>query len=68
MTYPIAGLAICLVPEQIVAMRHPEVVYVNISDDLPSLTTRVIAVHRAYADPAVIRVRDLARSTWPGRQ
>lgn len=62
MTYPIAGLALCLAPEQIVALRHPDVVYVNISDDPPGLDTTIIAVHRPHADPAVIRLLDLAKS------
>jgi DNA-binding transcriptional LysR family regulator len=68
MTYPIAGLAVCLVPEQIVAMRHSEVVYRPLSDDLPSLITRIVAVHRPRADDAVVRLLDLAKSTWSGRR
>ncbi|HTY35237.1 LysR family transcriptional regulator [Mycobacterium sp.] len=67
MTYPIAGLAACLVPEQIRAMRHPEVVYRRLSDDLPGLVTRIVAVHRARADDAVVRLLELATSTWSGR-
>jgi DNA-binding transcriptional LysR family regulator len=66
MTYPIAGLAVCLVPEQIVAMGHPEVVYRTLSDHLPSLNTRVVAVHRPRVDPAVVRLLDLATSIWAG--
>jgi DNA-binding transcriptional LysR family regulator len=64
MTYPVAGLAVCLVPEQIVAVRHPEVVYRPLSDDLPSLITRIVAVHRPQVDDAVVRLLDLAKSTW----
>lgn len=65
MTYPIAGIAAGVVPEQIAALRHPEVVYVNISDHPPSLISSIVAVHRPQADPAVIRLLDLVRSTWP---
>jgi DNA-binding transcriptional LysR family regulator len=65
MTYPIAGIAAGVVPEQIAAMRHPEVVYVNISDHPPSLISSIVAVHRPQADPAVIRLLDLVMSTWP---
>lgn len=65
MTYPIAGLAVCLVPEQIVTMRHPEVVYRTLSDHLPSLNTKIVAVHRPRVDPAVVRLLDLVRSKWP---
>jgi DNA-binding transcriptional LysR family regulator len=68
MTYPIAGLAVCLVPEQIVAMRHPEVVYRALSDHLPSLNTRIVAVHRPRVDPAVVRLLDLVTRTWSGLQ
>jgi DNA-binding transcriptional LysR family regulator len=68
MTYPIAGLAVCLVPEQIVVMRHPEVVYRALSGDLPSLITRIVAVHRPRVDDAVVRLLDLAKSTWSGRR
>jgi DNA-binding transcriptional LysR family regulator len=68
MTYPIAGLAVGLVPEQIVVMRHPEVVYRPLSDHLPSLVTRIVAVHRPRADHAVVRLLDLAKSTWSGRR
>jgi DNA-binding transcriptional LysR family regulator len=59
MTYPIAGIAAGVVPEQITAMRHPEVVYVNISDHPPSLISSIVAVHRRQVDPAVIRLLDL---------
>jgi DNA-binding transcriptional LysR family regulator len=67
MTYPIAGLAVCLVPEQIVALRHPEVVYRTLSDQLPSLITRIVAVHRPRVDRAVVRLLELATSTWSGQ-
>ena len=62
MTYPIAGVAAGVVPEQITALRHPEVVYVNISDHPPSLISSIVAVHRPQVDPAVIRLLDLVTS------
>jgi hypothetical protein len=65
MTYPIAGLAIGVVPEQIAVMRHSELVYLNISDHPASLISSIVAVHRPRVDPAVIRLLDLVRSTWP---
>ena len=65
MTYPIAGIAAGVVPEQIAVMRHPELVYVNISDHPSSLISSIVAVHRPQADPAVMRLLDLVSSTWP---
>ncbi len=67
MAYPIAGLAACLVPEQIRAMRHSDIVYRKLSDDLPGLVTKIVAVRRARADDAVLRLVELAAGTWPGR-
>src|ERR1700739_811895 len=68
MTYPIAGLAVCLVPEQIVAMRHPEVVYRTLPDQLPSLSTRIVAVRRVHVDPAVIRLLELVTHSRSGAE
>ncbi len=63
MAYPIAGLAVAVVPEQVVAMRHPKVVYVPIADDSRSLVTSIVAVHRRQADAAVTRLLDLVATT-----
>lgn len=60
MSYPIAGLAAAVVPEQVAAMRHPGVVYVPLSDHLPVLITSIVAVCRPHPDPAVARLLDLA--------
>lgn len=60
MSYPIAGLAAAVVPEQVAAMCHPGVVFVPFSDHLPNLVTSIVAVHRPHPDPAVIRLLDLA--------
>ncbi len=67
MAYPIAGLAACLVPEQMLAMRHPQIVYRRLCDDLPSLVTRIVAVRRTRADDAVVRLLELAAGSWRGR-
>ncbi len=67
MTYPIAGLAAAVVPEQVAAMRHPEVVYVPLSDHPPSLVTSIIAVHRPRTDRAVTRLLDLVTGTRTGQ-
>jgi DNA-binding transcriptional LysR family regulator len=65
MTYPIAGLALGIVPEQIAVMRHPELVYLDISDHPAGLISSIVAVHRPRVDPAVIRLLELVRSAWP---
>jgi DNA-binding transcriptional LysR family regulator len=62
--YPIAGLAAGVVPEQVAAMHHPEVVYRPLAGHPPRILSSIVAVHRPQVDPAVIRLLDLARSTW----
>jgi len=61
--YPIAGLAAGIVPEQVAAMHHPEVVYRPLADHPPRIVSSIVAVHRPQVDPAVIRLLDLARTT-----
>jgi DNA-binding transcriptional LysR family regulator len=61
--YPIAGLAAGVVPEQVAAMHHPEVVYRPLAGHPPRIVSSIVAVHRPQVDPAVIRLLDLARST-----
>jgi hypothetical protein len=63
MTYPIAGLAAGIVPEQVAAMRHPDVVYVKLSDHPPGLVSRIVAVHRPRTGFAVIRLLELVTSS-----
>ena len=63
MTYPIAGLAACVVPEQVATMQHPEVVYVALADHPPSLVSSIVAVHRPQVDTAVVRLLDLVTGT-----
>lgn len=62
MTYPIAGLAVAVVPEQIAAMGHQDVAYSRLAGQSGSLPSRIVAVHRPRVDPAVIRLLDLLTS------
>jgi len=67
MTYPIAGLAAGIVPEQITAMGHPDVVYARLAGQSASLITNIVAVHRPRVDPAVIRLLDLLTNPRPAQ-
>jgi DNA-binding transcriptional LysR family regulator len=67
MTYPIAGLASAVVPEQITAIDHPEVVYARLAGQSDSHVTSILAVHRPRVDPAVIRLLDLLTNPRSGQ-
>ena len=68
MTYPIAGLAVAVVPEQIAAMGHQDVAYSRLAGQSGSLPSRIVAVHRPRVDPAVIRLLDLLTSPRSGQR
>jgi hypothetical protein len=68
MTYPIAGLAVAVVPEQIAAMGHQDVAYSRLAGQSGSLPSRIVAVHRPRVDPAFIRLLDLLTSPRSGQR
>lgn len=68
MTYPIAGLAVAVVPEQIAAMGHPDVVFARLAGQSGSLISSILAVHRPRVDPAVIQLLDLLTSPRSGQR
>ena len=69
MTYPIAGLAVAVVPEQIAAMGHPDVVFRSrLAGQSGSLISSILAVHRPRVDPAVIQLLDLLTSPRSGQR
>jgi DNA-binding transcriptional LysR family regulator len=67
LTYPIAGLAAAVVPEQITAVDHPEVVYARLAGQSDGHVTSILAVHRPRVDPAVIRLLDLLTNPRSGQ-
>jgi DNA-binding transcriptional LysR family regulator len=56
MTYPIAGLAMALIPGEMTTLRHPDVAYLAIADDHVDLDSHILAIRRSEPDAAIDNV------------
>lgn len=56
MTYPIAGLAVALIPGEMTTLRHPDVAYLAIADDHIDLDSHILAIRRSEPDAAIDNV------------
>ncbi|WNI26161.1 LysR substrate-binding domain-containing protein [Streptomyces sp. ITFR-16] len=65
-SYVAAGLCVSLLPEGLRHLAVPGVGFVPLQGPAGDLDTRVYAVHRPDADPAVVRLLDLIAALPPG--